>query len=182
MSNFALAIPFGIGAAAVYGTCIVLQHRSASRSGGGEESAAGLLRMARDPLWVAGVLGDFVGFVLSAIALSIGQVVYVQPLVVLTLPVALFVQWRMGGKPPRRGDYLGVVAVIGGLAAFITLIEVRPGHHRHRAAHHHQHIPHPQYVAMAVAAVLIGGALLCLAVRGRGARVRGAVYGGVAGS
>src|SRR4051794_30566067 len=132
MSNFALAIPFGIGAAAVYGTCIVLQHRSASRYGGGEESAAGLVRMLRDPLWVGAVLGDFIGFVLSAIALSIGQVVYVQPLVVLTLPVALFVQWRLGGSAPRRGDYLGVVAIIVGLATFITLIENPTGHKHHR--------------------------------------------------
>jgi hypothetical protein len=182
MSHFALSIAFGVAAACVYGTCIVLQHRSASRHGGGEESAAGLLLMLRDPQWVAGVLGDFVGFVLSAIALSIGQVVYVQPLVVLTLPVALFVQWRLGGSAPRRGDYLGVVAVIGGLAAFITLIEVRPGHHGKHGTHH-QHIPHPQYVAMTVAAVLIGGTLLCLAVRRRrSAAVRGAVYGAVAGS
>ena len=172
MSSFALAMPFAVGAACVYGTSIVVQHRSASEHGGGDESAKGLLRLLRDPIWVAAVLGDFVGFVLNAIALSIGKVVYVQPFVVLMLPVALLVHWWMGGSPPRRGDYLGCGAIISGLALFLALIGVP----------HHQRIPRARWVGMAVLAVLVGGLLLCLLVRKAGPRVRGAVYGAVAGA
>jgi drug/metabolite transporter (DMT)-like permease len=172
MSSFLLSVPFAAAAACVYGTSIVVQHRSASEQSGGESSASGLFRLLRDPLWVIAVLGDFVGFVLNAIALSIGKVVYVQPFVVLMLPVALLVHWFMGGSPPRRGDYLGCVAIFVGLAVFLTLA----------GEPHHQRVPHAGSVAIAVAAVLVGGAALCLFVIRAGPRLRGAVYGGVAGA
>src|SRR3954452_2383485 len=173
MSSFLLSVPFAIGAACVYGTSIVLQHRAANEhGGGGEASASGLLRLLRDPVWVLAVIGDFVGFVLNAIALSIGKVVYVQPFVVLMLPVALLVHWFMGGSAPRRGDYLGCLAILVGLGVFLVLV----------GEPHHQRVPHARWVAMAVAAVLIGGALLCLLVLRAGPRVRGAVFGGVAGA
>ncbi len=41
MSSFLLAIPFAVAAACVYGTSIVVQHRSASEQSGGEASARG---------------------------------------------------------------------------------------------------------------------------------------------
>lgn len=174
MSSFLLSVPFAIGAACVYGTCIVVQHRAANEhgGGGGEGSAQGLLRLLRDPLWVIAVIGDFAGFVLNAIALSIGKVVYVQPFVVLMLPVALLVHWFMGGSPPRRGDYLGCLAIIVGLGVFLALV----------GEPHHQRVPHAHWVVMAVAAVLVGGALLCLVVARAGPRVRGAVFGAAAGA
>jgi len=172
MSHLALALIFGVAAACVYGTCIVLQHRTASEHGGGEASAQGLLRAMRDPLWVFAVLGDFIGFVLNAIALSIGEVVYVQPLVVLMLPVALLVHWYMGGSPPRRGDYLGCLAIIGGLALFIALVgEPRDARPLQR-----------EYLLLAVGAVLVVGWLMVLAVRNRRKPVRGAVFGAFAGA
>ena len=152
MSSFLHSVPFAVAAACVYGTTIVVQHRSASEQSGGKSSASGLLRLLRDPIWVIAVLGDLVGFVLNAIALSIGKVVYVQPFVVLMLPVALLVHWFMGGSPPRRGDYLGCLAIFVGLAVFLTLV----------GTPHHQLVPQARWVAIAVAAVLVGGAVLCL--------------------
>lgn len=172
MSSFVLSMPFAVGAACIYGTSIVLQHRSASEHGGGDTSASGLFRLLREPIWVIAVLGDFFGFVLNAAALSIGKVVYVQPFVVLMLPVALLVHWFMGGPPPRRGDYLGCLAILAGLAVFLILV----------GEPHHQRVPHTGWVLMAVAAVLLGGALVSLLVVRAGPRVRGAVYGGAAGA
>ncbi|MGN6605506.1 MAG: hypothetical protein ACTHMS_00655 [Jatrophihabitans sp.] len=172
MSSFLLSIPFAVGAACVYGTSIVVQHRSASEGSGGEASAKGLLRLFKDPLWLVAVVGDFAGFVLNVIALSIGKVVYVQPFVVLMLPIALFVHWIMGGSPPRRGDYLGCLGIIAGLAVFLSLA----------GEPHHQRIPHPHWVIIAVSSVFVGGVLISLAVRTAGSSVKGAVYGGVAGA
>jgi drug/metabolite transporter (DMT)-like permease len=166
-----VAVPFGVAAACVYGTSIVIQHRSASELGGGDASAQGLLKLLRDPLWVAAVLGDFIGFLLQAAALSAGQVVYVQPLVVLMLPVALLVHWYMGGPRPTRGDTWGCVAILAGLGLFLAIV----------GEPHHQHIPRSRYVGLAVIIVLLGGAVLSLAVTGRRPSIRGAVIGGVAG-
>lgn len=172
MSSFALAVPFAIAAAGVYGTSIVIQHREASGDSCGETSASGLFQLLHNPAWVFAVLGDVFGFIFNAIALSIGKVVYVQPFVVLMLPVALGVHWYIGGPRPTKGDLLGCAAIIGGLALFLGIV----------GAAHHQRIPRSRWVIVAVLTVLVGGALLCLAVSRLGPRVRGAMYGGVAGA
>lgn len=171
--SLVVAIPLGVAASVVYGTSIVIQHRTAQEHADkGETSAASLWRLARNPLWLIAVVSDFLGFLLQAAALSAGAVVVVQPLVVLMLPVALVVSWLMGGHRPRRGDLLGCLGVLGGLAVFLGLVG-RPGD---------AHVPHSRIIAMAVAIVLVVGVVFCLLVTGRNRIVRGAVYGAVAGA
>lgn len=169
-----LAIPLGVAASVVYGTSIVVQHRTAQEHAdvGGETSAASLWRLARNPLWLIAVVSDFAGFLLQAAALSAGSVVVIQPLVVLMLPVALGVSFLMGGHRPRAGDYLGCLGIIGGLAVFLALVG-NPGD---------THVPRPHILGMAVILVLVIGVLLCFAVIGRNRVIRGAFYGGVAGA
>jgi hypothetical protein len=165
-----VAIPLGVASAVVYGTSIVMQHRVAS-SGPGEEDARGLFRLVRNPRWLLAIGGDFIGFLLQIGALATGPVVIIQPLVVLMLPVSLGVNFLMGGPKPTLGDYLGSVAVVGGLSGFLAMLD-RPGR---------PHTPDPWDTAIAILVVLGVGALLCLAVRQRGATLRGAIYGAVAG-
>src|SRR3954454_17459395 len=138
-----LAVPLGVAASVVYGTSIVVQHRTAQEHAdeGGQTSASSLLRLARNPLWLLAVISDFAGFLLQAAALSVGTVVVVQPLVVLMLPVALLVGVLTGWHPrPRPGDYLGIVGIIGGLALFLVLVGEPPG----------EHVPRPRYLGLAV--------------------------------
>jgi drug/metabolite transporter (DMT)-like permease len=170
----AVAVPFGVGSAVVYGTSIVVQHRTARQHSGdtGSASAAGLLRLARNPVWLLAIVGDFVGFLLQLVALSTGPVVVIQPLVVLMLPVSLFVSALLGWHHPKPRDYLGVLLVIGGLGVFLAIV----GHPRHG------HEPHARVLAMTIAVSLIVGFALCFAVIGRDRAVRGAMYGGVAGA
>jgi drug/metabolite transporter (DMT)-like permease len=158
----------------VYGTSIVIQHRTAQQHAdeGGETSASSLWRLARNPLWLIAVISDFAGFLLQAAALSAGTVVVIQPLVVLMLPVALGVSFLMGGHRPRLGDYLGCLAILGGLALFLGLIG-KPGE---------PHVPRPRTLAMAVALVIVVGLVLCFVVVRQNRIVRGAVYGAVAGA
>jgi drug/metabolite transporter (DMT)-like permease len=171
--SLVLAVPLGVAAAVVYGTTIVVQHRTAQEHAeGGETSAANLLRLARNPLWVIAVVSDFAGFLLQAGALSAGPVVVIQPLVVLMLPVALAVSFLMGGHRPRTGDYLGVLGILLGLAVFLIVVG-EPGN---------GHVPRPRYIGMAVILVLLGGVVVCLLVIGRNRYVRGAVWGGAAGA
>lgn len=171
--SLTVAIPFGVGSAIVYGTSIVVQHRVAQQHAGegGLASAAGLLRLIRHPVWLLAIAGDFVGFLLQIVALSTGPVVVVQPLVVLMLPVSLIVSATLGWHRPRTGDYLGVLAVVGGLAVFLALIG-NPGA---------EHLPRPRTLGLAVLLVLGAGSTLCLLVAGRHKIVRGSVYGAVAG-
>ncbi|MFN2561532.1 MAG: DMT family transporter [Jatrophihabitans sp.] len=174
MSSLVVAVPFGVASAIVYGTSIVVQHRTAQKhsEGEGQANAAGLWRLARSPVWWLAIAGDIVGFVLQIIALSAGPVVFIQPLVVLMLPVSLGVSFLMGGHRPRLGDYLGVLGVLGGLGVFLTLVG-QPGN---------GHVPHSRKVAMAVLIVLLVGLVLALLVTGRNRLIRGSMYGLVAGS
>ena len=168
--SLAVAVPLGVASACVYGASIVVQHSEAYRHG--EEDAKGLLALLRNPRWLLAIAADAVGFLLQIAALSLGSVVFIQPLVVLMLPVALFVGWLTGGPRPRPGDYLGCFAIVAGLGTFLALIGI-PGQ---------AHVPRSRYIALTVLIVLAAGVVACLAVTGRNAVIRGATYGAVAGA
>ncbi|MCW2598012.1 MAG: hypothetical protein QOF92_1188 [Pseudonocardiales bacterium] len=172
--SLAVAIPFGVASAVVYGASIVVQHRTVQEhaSEGGEASAARLLQLVRHPVFLLAIAGDAVGFLLQIIALSTGPVVIVQPLVVLMLPVSLLVSYLLGGHKPGVGDYLGCAGVLGGLAVFLALVG-RPGM---------GHVPHPRVLGLAVILVLLIGIVLCISVIGRNRVIRGATLGAVAGA
>lgn len=171
--SLAVAVPFGVASAVVYGTSIVVQHRVAQEQADDcGESAAGLIRLIKHPIFMLAIAGDFIGFVLQLVALSTGPVVIIQPLVVLMLPVSLGVSFLMGGHRPQLGDYLGVVGILAGLAMFLALI----GHPMD------PQIPRSRYLVCTVVLVLVVGTLLSLAVTGRNRVIRGAMYGGVAGA
>jgi drug/metabolite transporter (DMT)-like permease len=172
--SLVVAVPCGVASSIVYGTSIVVQHRTAQQHAGdsGDASASGLLQMIRNPIWLLAIAGDLVGFLLQIAALSTGPVVIVQPLVVLMLPVSLGVSYLLGGHRPRMGDYLGVLAVLGGLGVFLAVVGV-PGA---------GHVPHPRFIAVAVVIVLGVGVVLVAVVTGRSKVLRGAMYGAVAGA
>ena len=173
MSSLVVAIPFAVASAAVFGTTIVVQHRVASEhSDEGEESAAGLLRLAKHPIFLLTIGGDLIAFLFQLIALASGPVVLIQPMVVLMLPVALGVSALLGGHHPTRGDYLGVLGVLGGLGVFLVLVG-QPGG---------GHVPHSRYLGLAIIVVLATGAALGLAVARSAKVVRAATYGAIAGA
>jgi drug/metabolite transporter (DMT)-like permease len=172
--SLAVAIPFGVASAVVYGASIVVQHRTVQEhaSDGGEPNAARLLRLVRNPVFMLAIAGDVIGFLLQIVALSTGPVVVIQPLVVLMLPVSLGVSYLLGGHKPTFGDLLGCAGVLGGLALFLALIG-HPGT---------GHVPRPRYLGLAVILVLLIGIVLCIAVTGRNRIIRGAMLGAVAGA
>lgn len=171
-----VAIALGVASAAVYGGSAVVQHRVASRTaehgaGQARASGAGLLAILRNPLFLLAMCGDGVGFALQIAALSTGEVVFVQPLVMLLLPIALLVSYAWGGPRPRPADVLGCAAVLGGIAGFLTLIGRPPS----------AQVPNGTVVTTVVLAVTATGGLVVLGVRTRAAALRSATYGAVAG-
>jgi drug/metabolite transporter (DMT)-like permease len=157
--------------AVAYGTATAVQHRAAHRDTG-RADPRGVLRLARDPRWLASVGGDTVGLVLQVVALATGPVLLVQPLLVLAVPVALPVGRMLGGPAPTGRDYAACVGILGSLAVFFVLVG-NPG----------QASPLPAaHAAWATAAAAALGAGLLLAVRAASSTVRAAVYGAVAGA
>lgn len=169
--SLVVAVPFGVAAAVAYGAATAVQH-SAAHTGTGEVDARGLVRLARDPRWLLSVGGDGLGLLLQVVALSTGPVVLIQPLLVLAIPVSLPIGYLLGGPRPRASDLLACLAIIASLAVFLLLLG-RPGGARAAT---------PRAIIATVVAALVVGALLCSAVRGRGAGLRAGVYGGVAGA
>ncbi|MEP7180015.1 MAG: DMT family transporter [Pseudonocardiales bacterium] len=169
--SLVVAVPFGVASAIAYGAATAVQHQAA-HTGTGQADARKLVRLLRDPRWLLSIGGDLVGLVFQVIALATGPVVLIQPLLVLTLPVSLFVGYLLGGPTPRGGDYLACLSIIGGLAVFFVVLG-SPGT---------GHVPNPRAVAATVVIALLAGGSLCALVSRQGAAVRAGVYGGVAGA
>jgi hypothetical protein len=169
--SLVVAVPFGVAAAIAYGAATAVQHQAA-HTGTGTADPGGLVRLLRDPRWLLSIGGDTLGLVFQVIALATGPVVLIQPLLVLTLPVSLFVGYLLGGPGPRGGDYLACLGILGGLAAFFVLLGT-PGDGRD---------PKPSAVVVTVVVVVLAGAALCAVVARQGPSLRAGVYGAVAGA
>lgn len=172
--SLAVAVPAAVLSAVAYGISTAVQHRAAHAADGaaGRADARGLLRLLRDPRWLASVGGDGLGLVFQVLALATGPVVLIQPLLVLAVPVSLPVGWLLGGARPDWRDYAACAAILAALGAFFAVLG-DPGAGRPVAA--------STTAGAVVVAAVVGGAVL-LAVRGRGSTLRAAVYGAVAGA
>jgi drug/metabolite transporter (DMT)-like permease len=157
--------------AVAYGTATAVQHRAAHRESG-RADARGIVRLVRNPRWLASVGGDTAGLVLQVVALATGPVLLVQPLLVLAVPVALPVGRLLGGPAPTRRDYAACVGILASLTLFFVLVG-NPGQASPLTASH--------AIWALVTAAALGGGLL-LAVRTASSTVRAAVYGAVAGA
>lgn len=163
-----LAIAAGLGSALAYGAGTAGQHAVAYT---GTADAGRLLELLRNPRWLLATAGDGVGVVLQVLALANGAVVLVQPLLVLSLPVAVLLRSLFGAPRPSAIDLLDCAVLIGGLALFFVLLG-EPGRGR---------VIGPQATAwIAVAAILAGG-LAIAAMRGRPPVPRAVTFGVVAG-
>lgn len=165
-----IAVALGVAAAIAYGAATAVQH-DVAHLGTGRSDVRGVLRLLREPRWLVAVGGDTVGLLLQVGALAAGPVVLVQPLLVLTLPVALAVGTLFGGPRPGRADYAACGAILAALAVFFLVVGEPPAA---RAVG-------PRTVAVSVAAVLVAGGLVAGAARRGAVTVRAAVLGAVAG-
>lgn len=78
--------------------------------------------LVRDRLWLTGWCTNLAGFLTQALALHLGSVLVVQPLLVTQLLFALPLAAASSGRRPAARDWLGGALVCGGLA---TLLSVR---------------------------------------------------------
>ena len=85
---------------------------------GGSDSGL-LLRMVRRPVWLAGIAIDALGFVAQAIALTIGRLAVVQPLLVSAVVFALPLGAKITGQRVRQIDIGAAVLVTAALIAFL---------------------------------------------------------------
>jgi drug/metabolite transporter (DMT)-like permease len=167
-----MAIPLALVAALLFSLGTVLQQQVAATASEEEARGAGfLLRLARQPRWLAGIVADGLGFVAQAAALGLGRIVVVQPLLATSVVFALPLGARFEHKPVSRPEILGALAVAAGLGAFLVLADPGGGVDNASAT--------AWVVSFAIAAVLCSA--LTLSARGRAPVHRAALLGTAAG-
>src|SRR5690348_13724046 len=104
-TDLASGLTAALGAAVFYGSAPVAQSVAARRSPAGTGFGLRLLlRLVRDPIWLAGVAGELVGFLLEAYAFSVAPATLVAPAMACdTVVFVLLLDLVTRGRPSRRG-------------------------------------------------------------------------------
>ncbi len=149
----------------------VLQQR-AGVSAPSEGRHAGLvLRMARRPVWLAGIASDGLGLIAQATALGVGRLAVVQPLLASSLVFALPLGVRFSGQRITRAEIAAAAMVAIALVGFLTI--TGPSGGRSEA-------PLGDWVTVALICGAVCVPLVALGHRGPGPR-RAALLGTAAG-
>lgn len=128
------AVLLALGAALAYAAASVLQQREAEADTGADQgSTVGggfrlVLRLARRPIWLAGLAADGVGYALQAVALGVGELIVVQPVLTSGILFALPAGAWWSGRRLGRSDLAWAVVLAGGLTAFLLLAGTDGGH------------------------------------------------------
>jgi drug/metabolite transporter (DMT)-like permease len=134
-----LAVLLGLTAGFLFAASAVLQQRAAHRTATvargssmpRRRSVPGALlalirRLVRNPMWLAGWLTNLLGFFVQALALHVGSVALVQPLLVSQLLFALLLATAWNRRWPTLLDWLGAGAITAGLVVFLAVRGVVP--------------------------------------------------------
>jgi drug/metabolite transporter (DMT)-like permease len=123
--------------------------------------------LLRNPQWMAGWAAQIGAFAFQAVALQLGQVSVVQPLLVTELVMALVLRQIFIHQEIAWAAWGGAAAAVAGLAVFIVAAEPRGGHAGPTGGH---------WTAAIVVCVVAVGALVIGARGGSPAR-QAALYG-----
>jgi drug/metabolite transporter (DMT)-like permease len=86
-----------------------------------------LLRLVRSPTWLIGFFGLVGSFLLQAVALGLGQLSAVEPIITLEVPLTLLVASRVFGTRLHRPEWTGILVMTGGMIALVAALAPRPG-------------------------------------------------------
>ncbi len=116
-----MEIILALTSAALFALGTVLQQNAGTDAPSIGAASGLLVRMARRPVWLAGIASDVLGFVAQAAALGIGRLAVVQPLLVTSVVFALPLGVRLGAQHVRRSDVVAAVLVVAALVGFLIL-------------------------------------------------------------
>lgn len=103
-TNVGAGIFCAVAAAAFYGTGPIAQGVAARRTSVGKGIRALLLRLVREPIWLAGLACELGGFVLEATAFGIAPAALIAPILAIDSLVFVVLAWAVfGGSPTKQG-------------------------------------------------------------------------------
>ena len=150
---------------------LVLQEKAASSQPESSVGAGFLVRLAQSPVWLLGLLAQGLGFVAQAIALGIGRMVIVQPLLVATIVFSLPIARVVTKRHIRSVEWVGALIVASGLGLLLIVSKTDAGA---------DDAPLARWLVVGGVCVAIAGLLFALA-RGRSPALRAGLLGTAAG-
>ncbi len=118
--NLAGTVLAALGAALSFAVAAVLQQLAARTVSRSESMRFELvLQLLRRPAWRLGVLAMLAGYGLQALALSLGPVALVQPIIVTELAFAIPLAMSLDHRRPGPREWLGLAAIVGGVSLFL---------------------------------------------------------------
>jgi drug/metabolite transporter (DMT)-like permease len=112
--------------AVLFAVGTVLQQRAGQAPAEGTHAGL-LMRLARRPVWLCGILADGLGFVAQAAALGVGRLAVVQPLLTTSVVFALPLGARLSAQRIVRREVAAAVLVVGAVAAFLLVTDPAGG-------------------------------------------------------
>jgi hypothetical protein len=127
-AHLGFTVFFSVVAAFSYALSNVLQQHEAEQIDQDETLKFGLLaRLARRPRWLAGLGADVGGYVFEAIALGIGTLVFVEPILATSLLLSLFLGGAIHGRRISREGWFAAVVLAAGVSMFLYVVAPTKG-------------------------------------------------------
>lgn len=121
---------FSLLGALSYAMASVLQQLAAREAPSEKSMSIGLMTyLIRRKVWLAGITFDGLGYCLQAVALAFGPLSLVEPLFVTGLLFALPLGAAIKHQMLNRMEWVGAVAVTGGLATFVRVTQPKEGNY-----------------------------------------------------
>jgi drug/metabolite transporter (DMT)-like permease len=86
-----------------------------------------LLGLLRSPTWLLGFGGLVSSFVLQAVALGLGQLSAVEPIITLEVPLTLLVASKAFNSRLGRPEWTGILTMTAGMIGLVAILAPRPG-------------------------------------------------------
>lgn len=117
-----VVVVVSLGAALCYSIADVVEQRKASEAPPDTSLRIALLwHLAKQPIWWAAIAVDVTGFVLQTVALGVGEIIFVQPLLMMSLPLTLVIGHRVGSHRLSRGDLAWAFVFVTALSVFLLV-------------------------------------------------------------
>jgi drug/metabolite transporter (DMT)-like permease len=116
-----MAVTLAMLAAVVFAFGTVLQQKGALQTTAGSDDPKFYLQLLKRPVWLLGIACNGLGALLQLAALDRGPLIVVQPILTLSLVVALPVGWWLTGQALGRTELFGALAVVSGIVVFLAL-------------------------------------------------------------
>ena len=127
-SHVGLAVLCSVAAAFSYALSNVLQQHEAEQIAQEETLKLGFLRqLAHRPRWVVGMGADVGGYVFEALALGVGTLVLVQPILSTSLLLSLFLGGVINGRQISRSGWIAAVVLAVGVGVFLYMVAPTAG-------------------------------------------------------